>query len=75
MQQLQIDQLDSDKVREVAEAAWAIMASLRVGIGPTLLVANSKALHHLLPGLIPPIDRNYTLRFFVAAPTSIGPGR
>jgi hypothetical protein len=68
VQQLQIDQLDSDKVREVAEAAWAIMASLRVGIGPTLLVANSKALHHLLPGLIPPIDRNYTLRFFVGRP-------
>ena len=68
IQQLQIDQLDPDKVREVAEAAWAIMASLRVGIGQTLLVANSKALHHLLPGLIPPIDRNYTLRFFVGRP-------
>jgi hypothetical protein len=68
VQQLQIDQLDPDKVREVAEAAWAIMASLRVGIGQTLLVANSKALHHLLPGLIPPIDPNYTLRFFVGRP-------
>jgi hypothetical protein len=44
------------------------MANLRVGIGETLLVANSKALHHLLPGLIPPIDRNYTLRFFVGRP-------
>jgi hypothetical protein len=65
MQQLQIDRLDPGTVRQVANAAWEIMASLKVGIGQTLLVANSKALHHLLPGLIPPIDRSYTLKFFV----------
>jgi hypothetical protein len=68
VQQLRIDRLDSGKVPEVVEAAWEIMSSLRVGIGQTLLVANSKALHHLLPGVIPPIDRNYTLRFFVGRP-------
>jgi hypothetical protein len=28
------------------------------------LVANSKALHHVLPGLIPPIDRMYTFQSF-----------
>ena len=28
------------------------------------IVANSKALHHLLPTLVPPIDREYTYRFF-----------
>jgi len=32
-------------------------------------VANSKALHHLLPALVPPIDRAYTLRFFYADTT------
>jgi hypothetical protein len=68
VQQLRIDRLDPGKVREVVEAAWEIMSSLRVGIGQTLLVANSKALHHLLPGLIPPIDRSYTLMFFVGRP-------
>jgi hypothetical protein len=31
-------------------------------------VANSKALHHLLPDLVPPIDRNYTLNFFLGRP-------
>jgi hypothetical protein len=30
----------------------------------TVLVANSKALHHLVPELVPPIDRQYTIRFF-----------
>ena len=29
---------------------------------------NSKALYHLLPRLIPPIDRQYTVRFFLQSP-------
>jgi hypothetical protein len=74
LQQLRIDVLDPGEVSGVAEAAWEITASLRVGIGQTLLVANSKALHHLLPGLIPPIDRSNTLRFFVGR-TYISRGR
>ncbi len=74
LQQCRIERLGSGEVREVAEAAWEIMGNLRVGIGETLLVANSKALHHLLPGLVPPIDRTYTLRFFVGRPTSTAGG-
>jgi hypothetical protein len=34
----------------------------------TAIVANSKALFHVLPELIPPIDRQYTWRFFHAQP-------
>jgi hypothetical protein len=65
LQQLRIERLSPDEVHAVTQAAWKVMANLRVGVGETLLVANSKALHHLLPALIPPIDRNYTLEFFV----------
>jgi hypothetical protein len=68
VQQLQLERLGSRDVRDVAEEAWEIIANLRVGIGKTQLVGNSKALHHLLPALIPPIDRNYTLKFFVGRP-------
>jgi hypothetical protein len=32
------------------------------------IVANSKALHHLFPEFIPPIDRQYTIRFFRESP-------
>jgi hypothetical protein len=32
------------------------------------VVVNSKALYHLLPELIPPIDRQYTIRFFRQLP-------
>lgn len=52
------------EVNQVAERIWETMEGLRAGVGRTLLVANSKALHHILPSLVPPIDRQYTLRFF-----------
>jgi hypothetical protein len=32
-------------------------------------VAGAKALHHVLPGLVPPIDREYTIRFFFHSTT------
>jgi hypothetical protein len=32
------------------------------------LVAASKLLHHLLPHLVPPVDRRYTLTYFVGRP-------
>jgi hypothetical protein len=32
------------------------------------IVVNSKAFFHLLPDLIPPIDRQYTMRFFTCTP-------
>ena len=49
---------------QVMVQLWQIITGLKVGIGTTKIVANSKALHHLLPSLVPPIDREYTLRFF-----------
>lgn len=41
---------------------------LRVSMSDASIVANSKALFHILPELVPPIDRQYTWRFFHAAP-------
>ena len=35
-----------------------------MSVAAAQIVANSKALHHLLPALVPPIDREYTFRFF-----------
>lgn len=53
----------------VTDKLWEIINNLRVGIGQAKLVANSKALHMLLPRLVPPIDREYTLHFFYAHKT------
>ncbi len=38
--------------------------SLELSESKQSVVVNSKALFHLLPNLIPPIDRQYTVRFF-----------
>jgi len=53
----------------VVDSLWQILATLRVSQAETKLVANSKALHHLLPQLMPPIDRRYTLKFFYRTPS------
>lgn len=64
VQELRLSQLLPSEVAEVASALWAVMDRLQVGVQDTKLVANSKALHHLLPDLVPPIDRQYILKFF-----------
>lgn len=38
--------------------------ALKLSISDATIVVNSKALFHLLPRLVPPIDRQYTVRFF-----------
>lgn len=48
----------------VVEHTWSVLTALRVSVADAQIVANSKALHHLLPALVPPMDRNYTYRFF-----------
>lgn len=48
----------------MADAIWEVLASLQVSTSATRIVAGSKALHHVLPDLVPPIDRQYTFRFF-----------
>jgi len=37
---------------------------LDLSVSNATIVVNSKALHHLFPEFIPPIDRQYTVRFF-----------
>ena len=64
VQSLSMCTIPSAHVSHVISTVWDILDSLRVGTSGTKLVANSKALHHLLPALVPPIDRAYTLRFF-----------
>ena len=50
---------------------WAIIDKLKVGKQGTRLVVNTKALHHLLPDLVPPMDRTYTFWFFYSFPDII----
>jgi hypothetical protein len=63
-------------VDAVASAVWRIIAKLEVSTSGTRIVAGSKALHHVLPNLVPPVDRQYTFRFFTGQMnTTTGEGR
>lgn len=48
----------------IIERLWRIIHSLGLSQTNSQIVTGSKALHHLLPRLLPPIDREYTSRFF-----------
>lgn len=52
---------------KLTEDDWECLKRMFYGMGcmasETLLVGNSKVLAHLVPNLVPPIDREYTLMF------------
>lgn len=55
---------DVDDVDAVVDKLWRAVSSARLSASGTQIVTGTKALHHLLPDLVPPIDRTYTIRFF-----------
>jgi hypothetical protein len=61
---LRITTVAAEEASEVARKLWEIITRLKVSTSQTRVVAGSKALHHVLPDLVPPIDRQYTFRFF-----------
>jgi hypothetical protein len=61
---LDIRALSEREAEVVAKRVWLALSSLKVSTSATRIVAGSKALHHVLPDLVPPIDRQYTFQFF-----------
>jgi hypothetical protein len=51
-----------------ADLVWHLITRLGITHSKAKLVATTKTLHHLLPDLIPPVDRAYTGRFFAWQP-------
>src|SRR6478736_2756414 len=47
-----------------AERLWLLIDRLRITDTGVRLVASTKALHHLLPNLVVPMDRQFTGAFF-----------
>ena len=41
----------------------AVFRGIKVMASGTSLVGNSKVMHHMIPNIVPPIDREYTLRY------------
>lgn len=67
-----IEELEARSVGGVAGALWGMIEGLNIGYAEAKIVRGAKALHHLLPDLIPPIDREYTLKFFFHVTTFHG---
>ncbi len=44
---------------------WRLIEAVEITGNKSKLVALSKTIHHILPDLLPPIDRAYTQRFFL----------
>jgi hypothetical protein len=66
---LRITTLTGQAAHDVAIMAWDVIANIKVSLSQTQIVAGSKFLHHVLPDLIPPIDRQYTFTFFTGQKT------
>lgn len=64
IEQIKLWDIQERDLPDVMESVWWIIYNLNVGISGVKLVGGSKALHHILPDLVPPIDREYTLNFF-----------
>lgn len=62
-----LTQLQGKEPHELVEGDWECLKNIFCGIRcmatGTSLVGNSKVLAHLLPNLVPPVDREYTLTF------------
>jgi len=52
---------------EMNDEGWALLEKIFKGIkimaSGTSLVGNSKVMHHMMPNIVPPIDREYTLQY------------
>lgn len=62
LEALSIDSVDLPV--DIADRLWLVIRSLGVVENKAKLVAGAKTLHHLLPDLVPPMDREYTGAFF-----------
>ena len=59
LRNIELKELDNNK-----EIIRRIFSKLDLTESNSIIVVNSKAMHHLLWDLIPPIDRQHTVRFF-----------
>ena len=71
---VRLDSMDEVTATRVQGELWSILSAIRASATKSFLVGASKTVHHLLPDLMPPMDRRYTYWFF-AYPTTVPPAR
>jgi len=61
-------EMSESQYSEAVSRLRACYQALDLSMSGATIVVNSKAFYHLLPDFIPPINRQYTIRFFRHAP-------
>jgi hypothetical protein len=51
-------------LNQIAQQLSSLIEEMKLSQTGSQVVTGSKALHHIIPDLVPPIDRGYTRRFF-----------
>ena len=64
LKKFNITMLNDQNKRIIFPLLRRLFENIEVMQSESKLVGNSKIIHHLLPDLVPPIDREYTIRFF-----------
>jgi hypothetical protein len=64
LRDLRLSQISTTQLAAITRDLWSIISDLNIGVGETKIVIGTKTLHHVIPELVPPMDRRYTLRFF-----------
>lgn len=68
MEGLSLWTCDPNRSPSQISAIVDLVDSMRISMSRAHLVANTKVLHHVLPNLLPPVDRQYTLKYFGLSP-------
>lgn len=55
---------DLEYAQNIMQTVQRLFSQMAVSATNSQLVANSKTIHHIVPNLIPPVDRKFTLKFF-----------
>ena len=69
---MSICDLDDAQVPAMTKRLAVLVEKAGITASGAPLVANTKTLHFILPDLVPPVDRNYTCRFFYGGPQPQG---
>lgn len=71
LESLRLEELTESDAESIGKKIWDLIESLRVVDNIARIVAGTKTLHHLLPELVPPMDRAWTGRFFEWNPVDL----
>lgn len=64
LQDIRLVDVPQPELGALSRQLWHLVDQLKVSVAEAKIVANTKVLHHVLPELLPPIDRSYTFNFF-----------